>query len=132
MFVSFTTDLQSEDSSMSTSGGAGGGGLASTLMSTLNDTLAAAASTEATVSPTNTTPSSGMNSTVPPIHTNSAWLTSASAQGIAGVFVWAAIIITCHQVNFVHSWPILFHFIAAAFEMIFFLNCRFTNTCSSF
>lgn len=39
-----------------------------------------------------------MNSTVPPIHTNSAWLTSASAQGIAGVFVWAAIIITCHQI----------------------------------
>jgi hypothetical protein len=126
MFVSFTTDLQSEDSSMSTSGGGGGGGLASTLMSTLNDTLAAAASTEATVSQANTTPSSGMNSTVPPIHTNSAWLTSASAQGIAGVFVWAAIIITCHQVN--HSLPILFHLIAAAFEMIFFLNCRFTNT----
>ena len=69
-----------------------------TVMSTINETLAAA-TTEATAGfATNTTPSSEMNSTVSPIHTNSAWLTSASAQGIAGVFVWAAIIITCHQV----------------------------------
>lgn len=30
--------------------------------------------------------------------TNSAWLRSASAQGIAGAFVWAAIFITCHQI----------------------------------
>jgi len=30
--------------------------------------------------------------------TNPAWLRSASAQGIAGAFVWAAIIITCHQI----------------------------------
>ena len=30
--------------------------------------------------------------------TNPDWLRSASAQGIAGAFVWAAIIITCHQV----------------------------------
>ena len=33
------------------------------------------------------------------IPTNSAWLRSASAQGIAGAFVWAAIFITCHQVT---------------------------------
>jgi len=32
------------------------------------------------------------------LHTNSAWLRSASAQGIAGAFVWAAIFITCHQI----------------------------------
>lgn len=82
---------------MSTSGGEGGGGLTTKMMSTFNDTLPAV-STEATVLATNTTPSSDMNSTVSPIHTNSAWLTSASAQAIAGVFVWAAIIITCHQV----------------------------------
>ena len=31
--------------------------------------------------------------------TNPAWLRSAYAQGIAGAFVWAAIIITCHQVS---------------------------------
>lgn len=33
-----------------------------------------------------------------PHHHDSIWLMSASAQGIAGVFVWAAVFITCHQV----------------------------------
>ena len=38
------------------------------------------------------------SSTVPPHPHDSIWLMSASAQGIAGVFVWAAVFITCHQV----------------------------------
>jgi hypothetical protein len=38
-------------------------------------------------------------STTPSPHLHdSIWLMSASAQGIAGVFVWAAVFITCHQV----------------------------------
>nr|CAG4647034.1 EOG090X05RX [Megafenestra aurita]SVE92375.1 EOG090X05RX [Megafenestra aurita] len=36
---------------------------------------------------------------IPPPHFHdSTWLMSASAQGIAGVFVWAAVFITCHQI----------------------------------
>lgn len=38
------------------------------------------------------------SSTASPHHHDSIWLMSASAQGIAGVFVWAAVFITCHQV----------------------------------
>nr|CAH0110471.1 unnamed protein product [Daphnia galeata] len=38
-------------------------------------------------------------STTPSPHLHdSIWLMSASAQGIAGVFVWAAVFITCHQI----------------------------------
>nr|CAG4647886.1 EOG090X05RX [Moina brachiata]SVE92997.1 EOG090X05RX [Moina brachiata] len=35
---------------------------------------------------------------MPPLLPNSMWLMSASAQGVAGAFVWAAIFITCHQI----------------------------------
>lgn len=38
------------------------------------------------------------SSTPTPHPHDSIWLMSASAQGIAGVFVWAAVFITCHQV----------------------------------
>lgn len=38
------------------------------------------------------------STTLPPHPHDSIWLMSASAQGIAGVFVWAAVFITCHQV----------------------------------
>nr|SVE75739.1 EOG090X05RX [Daphnia hispanica] len=38
------------------------------------------------------------SSTASPHHHDSIWLMSASAQGIAGVFVWAAVFITCHQI----------------------------------
>nr|CAG4649315.1 EOG090X05RX [Scapholeberis mucronata]SVE93602.1 EOG090X05RX [Scapholeberis mucronata] len=36
---------------------------------------------------------------LPPVHHHDTiWLMSASAQGVAGVFVWAAVLITCHQI----------------------------------
>lgn len=65
-----------------------------TTITTMFETTAASTeldySNSSILSNTSTTPS--------PHHHDSIWLMSASAQGIAGVFVWAAVFITCHQV----------------------------------
>ncbi|XP_046451754.1 transmembrane protein 184B-like [Daphnia pulex] len=65
-----------------------------TTITTMFETTAASTeldySNSSILSNTSTTPS--------PHHPDSIWLMSASAQGIAGVFVWAAVFITCHQI----------------------------------
>lgn len=50
-----------------------------------------------------TTLSSSNSTDIIHLPTDSAWLRSAAAQGIAGAFVWAAIFITCHQVFIILS-----------------------------
>lgn len=49
------------------------------------------------------------STTLAPHPHDSIWLMSASAQGIAGVFVWAAVFITCHQVCY-HCLKLCYNF----------------------